>query len=290
MNNQLDRNKVNSKVKLEHTVTLVASDLDGTLLNDRKQVSKENREAIQRLKQHGILFGISSGRPVETIVNMVEQWGLSNDIGFISGMNGGAIYDYRQQKKEDYYLLDGEIVIDIIHFFSKLDVIFQVLIGADRYVNKSTEETRAHAKLYGENEILVDLEEFLKGKKVNKLIIYFDPKIQDFILERAYEYKNDACVGFFTASNLFEYVDPHINKGFGMEKLADHFGTKVDYIVAFGDDSNDKEMLQKVGMGVAMRNAREEVKEIADFVSPYTNEQNAIAHFIDDYILLKKEK
>ena len=270
---------------LEEVVTLVATDLDGTLLNGKKEVSKENREAIIQLKNKGILFGIASGRPVETIEAMVEGWGLSHDIGFILGMNGGAIYDYRLKQKQDFHMLDGQVVMDVMDFFKDLDVIFQVLVGADRYVNKSTEETRANAKLFGENEIEVDLYEFLKGKKVNKLMMYFDPSYQATVFERSTHYHNDACVGFFTANYLFEYVDPRINKGYGIKKLCDHFGTERKHVVAFGDDSNDIEMLMASGCGVCMKNGRDTVKEIADYVSEYTNEENAIAHFIQDYIL-----
>ncbi len=270
---------------LKNTVTLVATDLDGTLLNGKKEVTQENREAIHKLKENGILFGIASGRPIETVRAMVKGWGLDKDVSFIMGMNGGAIYDVRRREKEDFHLLEGETVIDIMRFFEDLDVIFQVLVGADRYVSKSTEETRAHAKLYGENEILVDLYAFLENRMVNKIILYCDPSYMPTVLERAKQYKNEECVGFMTANNLFEYVDPIINKGYGICKLCKHFGCSLDHVVAFGDEANDLDMLLVSGMGVAMKNACEEAKKIANVVSPYTNEENAIAHFIEDYIL-----
>lgn len=270
---------------LKNTVTLVATDLDGTLLNSQKEVSKENREAIAKLKEHGIMFGIASGRPIETTRALIKGWGLEKDVSFIMGMNGGAIYDVRRREKEDYHLLEGETVIDIMRFFEDMDVIFQVLVGADRYVNKSTEETRAHAKLYGENEILTDLYAFLENRTVNKLIIYCDPEYMPLVVERSKKYKNEDCVGFMTANYLFEYVDPIINKGYGICKLCNHFGCELDHVVAFGDEANDLEMLMVAGMGVSMKNGSKEVKETANYVSTYTNDENAIAHFIEDYIL-----
>ena len=270
---------------IENTVTLVATDLDGTLLNNKKEVSEINKKAIRDLKQNGIFFGIASGRPVETILKTIEDWGMSKDIGFVMGMNGGAIYDYRLQSKEEYYLLDGEIVIEIMDFFKGYDVKFWILIGDDRYVNVSTEQTRAQARLYKENEIECDLYEFVKNRKINKLILNFDPDYQKVVEQRAREYKNDKCTGFFTAQNLFEFVDPHINKGFGIEKLCEHFVTSKEHVVSFGDDLNDCEMLMASGCGVAMKNARNRLKKVADYVSEYTNEENAIAHFIYDYIL-----
>ena len=96
--------------------------------------------------------------------------------------------------------------------------------------------------------------------------------------------KNEACVGFLTADNLFEYVDPRINKGYGIEKVAKHFGVKLENCVAFGDEQNDKEMLEKVGMGVCMRNGSQDVKECSAFVSPYTNDESAVGRFIEENV------
>ena len=105
------------------------------------------------------------------------------------------------------------------------------------------------------------------------------------VLERAKQYKNEACVGFLTADNLFEYVDPRINKGYGIEKVAKHFGVKLENCVAFGDEQNDMEMLQKVGIGVCMKNGSKQVKDCGAFVSAYTNDESAVAHFIEENIL-----
>ena len=118
-----------------HTVTLVATDLDGTFLNSQKQVSDLNREAISALKHKGILFGIASGRPVETVHAMLNQWGIQDSVSFIMGMNGGVIYDIRRRTKEEYHLLDGKVVLDIIHFYQDMDVIFDVLVGVILYTS-----------------------------------------------------------------------------------------------------------------------------------------------------------
>ena len=114
------------------TVTLVATDLDGTLLNASKEVTLQNKEAISNLKHHGILFGIASGRPVETVRAMLKQWKIEDSVSFIMGMNGGVLYDLRQHTKEEYHVLDGEVVLDIISFFEDLDVDFWILEGATR--------------------------------------------------------------------------------------------------------------------------------------------------------------
>ena len=80
-------------------------------------------------------------------------------------------------------------------------------------------------------------------------------------------------------------MDPRINKGYGIEKVAKHFGVKLENCVAFGDEQNDKEMLEKVGMGVCVKNGSQDVKDVSSYVSPYTNDESAIAHFIEENIL-----
>ena len=72
------------------TITLVATDLDGTFLDSKKKVPAINREAISGLKDRGILFGIASGRPIETVRPMIHDWGIEQDVSFIVGMNGGV--------------------------------------------------------------------------------------------------------------------------------------------------------------------------------------------------------
>lgn len=269
------------------TVTLVATDLDGTFLNSQKEVSDINREAIKALKHKGILFGIASGRPIETVHAMLEKWGISDSVSFIMGMNGGVVYDIRRRTKEEYHLLDGDIVLDIIHFYQDMNVIFHVLVGDIRYTSRSTEQTREHAKLFGETEIEIDLESFLKDRTVNKLIIYCDPKDMPKIKERARLFHRTDCVGFSTADNLFEYCDPVINKGYGIGKLCRHFGVRPENCVAFGDEANDIQMLEKVGMGVCMKNGSDAAKAAANVVSEYTNDESAMGRFLMEHVLSK---
>lgn len=267
-------------------ITLVATDLDGTLLNSRKNVTPRNRQAIKELKKHGILFGIASGRPVESGVLLSQDWDLDDSISFLIGMNGGVIYDTRTGEKKEWYLMDGEDILDIIHSYDDMDdLIFQVLVGNVRHTSKSTPETQKHAKLFGEIEVQEDLDEWLKGKKINKLIIYHKPERQAAIAQRAREIENGKFAHCSTADNLYEFMDPHINKGFGIDRIAEHFGVDKENIVAFGDANNDLEMLKHVEWGVAMANATDEAKAAAKIVSEYTNDEDALSHFIMEKIL-----
>ena len=267
------------------TVTMVATDLDGTLLDSHKQVSEETRKVLRELKNRGILFGIGSGRPVESGQVLVHDWGLENDISFLIGMNGGALYDMRTKAKHKYYPLSGDKILEIMDHFKDMDVIFQCMLGNDRFVNRSTEKTLAHAKLFCEHEHQVDLQEFLPGREIDKLILFLDPELMPAVRERAATFSDPEYTSMQTADNLYEYMDPRINKGFGIEKACKHYGITPDHVVAFGDADNDEAMIRTVGCGVAMANASDELKRLADVVLAETNDQDGLAHFVENVIL-----
>lgn len=266
-------------------VTMIATDLDGTLLDSHKQVSAETRKVLRELKNRGILFGIASGRPVESGQILVHDWGLENDISFLIGMNGGALYDMRTKAKHKYYPLSGDKILEIMEHFKDMDVIFQCMLGNDRFVSKSTEKTRAHAKLFCEHEREVDLQEFLPGREIDKLILFLDPELMPAVRQRATTFSDPAYTSMQTADNLYEYMDPRINKGFGIEKACKHYGITPDHVVAFGDAENDEAMIETVGLGVAMANASDELKKIADVVLKETNDQDGLAHFVENVVL-----
>ena len=266
-------------------VTMIATDLDGTLLDSHKQVSEETRKVLRELKNRGILFGIASGRPVESGQILVHDWGLENDISFLIGMNGGALYDMRTKAKHKSYPLSGDKILEIMEHFKDMDVIFQCMLGNDRFVSKSTEKTRAHAKLFCEHEHEVDLQEFLPGREIDKLILFLDPELMPAVRQRATTFSDPAYTSMQTADNLYEYMDPRINKGFGIEKACKHYGITPDHVVAFGDAENDEAMIETVGLGVAMANASDELKKIADVVLKETNDQDGLAHFVENVVL-----
>lgn len=267
-------------------VTLIAVDLDGTLLDSDKNVSPRTRDVINTLKQYGILFGIVSGRPVESGIVLCRKWGIEESISYIAGMNGGALYDMRTKQKESYAHLDGKLILQILEYYKSMpDLHVEVMVGNTRYVAWSTEATLANAEQFGENEVIVDLDEFLNTHIVDKLILRSRPEQQPEVAAIAKTIPLKSVVGFSTSDVLFEFVDPKINKGYGLDRLCEHFGVKHENTVAFGDESNDIEMLEKAGVGVAMGNATSVVKSIADVVIPWTNDEDGLARYIEEYIL-----
>ena len=269
---------------MKKPITLIATDLDGTFLNSNKEVSELNREMIHRLKEKGILFGICSGRQFETVRPLVQEWGIEDSVSFIVGMNGGGLYDLRRKEKEEYHLISGKDALEVFHFFQDLPVDCFVEIGTVKFTSKSTPETRAQAEMYGNFEIETDLNELLKARDVNKLLMYFDEKNRPLVEQRAKLFYNDHLVGINSGTGFFEYQDPRVNKGFGIEKLAKHYGTSIEHIMVFGDAPNDLEMLEKAGWSVCMKNGKEECKRVSNDITDYTNDESGVGHYIKKMI------
>ena len=268
-------------------VRLIATDLDGTFLNNDKMVSEKNKEAIHKCKEKGILFGIATGRPADTTKVMVQRWGIEDDVDFIMGMNGGLIYDYHSDTEDLYYPLQGSLLQEIIRFYEGYDVIFHVKIGVMRYTNVSSEESKIEANRVGEIEEQVDLIPFLEGKTVSKLNVICDPSYQPIVKERAQEFIKDhpEVTGFPTQPQIFEFVDCRVNKGFGLKKIAEHFHISIEETLAFGDEENDATLLEVAGCGVCMQNGSDKTKAASDVVTERTNQEDAIAYYLEENVL-----
>ncbi|RYG99212.1 hypothetical protein EON65_50495 [archaeon] len=78
-----------------------------------------------------------------------------------------------------------------------------------------------------------------------------------------------------------EFLRPDVTKGFGLKLLCEHIGVNMEEVVAFGDGDNDREMLQLAGLGVAMKNAKEAAKEIANVVMNWTNDEDGVARHLE---------
>ena len=270
-------------------IKAIITDLDGTLLDSNKQVSEYTRHILKKAKENGIQICLATGRCPESVEYKLSEWGLKGLVRFILAMNGSVIYDLQEKIKTDYYLMDGEELISVVEHFEDLPVIFQVLYGPGRYTSKITPEWIRRTKMFGESLIQVDIKEFLKNRSMNKFFMICDEKDMPVILERASRLKNERLYGFPSGRDCYEYVDHRISKGFAIQKLTQYLGIDLDNCIAFGDAGNDIEMIQSVGMGVAMKNGSDEIKRIAAYQTEYSNNEDGLARFINKYLCLTKK-
>lgn len=268
-------------------IKLLAIDLDETLLSSDKHVSKENVTALQKARKNGIHTVIATGRPWFSFCETLEEIGtryLKDE--YAISLNGGAIVENESGK---ILALDG------LDYPTTKMLFEQALLDENLCIHVNTTE-----KAYGWN-LNEDEREFLKGRL--DIIELDHPDLSDHqnehfvkvlygntnipylqnILEAMQNKAGDFDVSF-SSSRYLEFNKKGVNKGSGLQKLADLLGIDILETAAIGDHANDLEMIKRAGLGIAVNNAIDEVKAVAQYVTSHDHDHHAIAEAVE-YIL-----
>lgn len=262
-----------------HQVKLVASDLDGTLLDKHGMLSVANREAIFMLKARGIHFAIVTGRPYFSIIPLLSMWGLEGMVDVIIANNGLEIGIQATGELLLGEKLSVEAIQDILELYRDIPGNFcfygdNALYGEEMDAFMKRVSVKNHLPAY-----VVDLRTYIK-KDLEKLLLACDPTDLDRINEFYLANQNTRYRGFKSQDYLFEFMHPSVSKLGGIETLGKHLGFDVADVVAFGDNLNDLEMIQGSGLGIAMINGDPYVKDQAQIIAPH-HDEDGFAYIIN---------
>lgn len=266
-------------------IKAVMCDIDGTLLNNNGVVTPKTINAIKKLRDHGILFGISTGRDVPSVRRLFEKWGIGGLVDMIVGSNGGEIYDYASDYYEENYPLPGTLIKEIMKHFEDMDVNFAIHGDGVLYTPKDDDLIKALSAGDQLPYEVIDFDEFLKEDHL-KLLVTCAPETMPAVIERSKSFHNEkfksACLQ--TTKLLFEFMDPRISKAFGLQKLMEMHGFTMENLCTFGDADNDYDMTLHAGVGVVMANGSEKTKSVADYITD-DNDHDGIGVFIEKHLL-----
>lgn len=271
-------------------IELVVCDLDGTLLNSKASVSYNNSLALHKLNDLGIKIAFCSGRQAADIEYIASSVGLNDAI--IISLNGSFII----QKSGEISInekIPKDSANECLNIFNKYDVAFSCFCGNVLINNKVPEyekdlsfwnkERQERRKLvthlYGYNYINKYMQEGF-----NKFV-YVDLENQELLqkIKNEMTYIQGIEITSSWKSN-FEIMPKGINKGFALKKLINKLNIEKSNVLAFGDNDNDIELLKSAGYGVAMGNANDNLKDIADFTT-LSNSNDGVAYFINKFVL-----
>lgn len=266
-------------------IKVVMCDIDGTILNSDGVITPRTIEAIKKLREQGILFGIATGRDVPSIKRLFPKWGIDGLVDLIVGSNGGEIYDYASDYYEENYPLPGSLIAEIMDHFKDMDVNFGIHGDGVLYTPKEDDLIKALARDDQLPYEVIDFDEYLKHDRL-KLLITCAPETMPAVIERSKSFHNEkfksACLQ--TTKLLFEFMDPRISKAFGLKKIMEIHGYTMDNLCTFGDADNDYDMTLHAGVGVVMGNGSEKTKSVADYVTD-DNDHDGIGVFIEKYLI-----
>jgi len=262
---------------------LIASDMDGTLVNDNHELTERTKKAIIDTVKSGVLFVITTGRPFSNtkIVNEL----LDVDLPFIV-LNGAAAYMGKSEKLLFEYYLDFEIAKEIYDIGQKLGIAQIVWTGPDLWANRSCEKTLKYESLGNASMSMITDFDNLKSHTSGISKVLWIEKPADIIRlsKEMNEHFGNRLKCTSSMAHYLEFISIDAGKGPALEKVGKLYGITADEMIAIGDNYNDISMLEYAGFSIAMANAPEEVRKTCDYVAP-TNNDDGVAKMIEKFIL-----
>lgn len=267
-------------------VKMIVADIDGTLVNAPRNMMPITREVLNDMHRKGVLFGIASGRPIgDHMRERPVQWNLDFKPDFIIGMNGGQLEDCVQGTYQEFYKLSADTLKEICELMAPTDTEPFIYIGEDQMMmheNDRSRESKARNKITV--FIAKDVSELYANDSANILFRLEDPAIMPEIEAHIAAHPSDKYIGYKTQNWLVEFNDPRVNKGVALRKYCEDHGISLDEVMAFGDTSNDNEMLKCAGWSVCLLNGTDDTKACADAVTDYDHNEDGMGRYILDHV------
>lgn len=242
---------------------IIMTDLDGTLLNDKKQVSEKDLAAINSFRSKGGLFTVATGRGVAMARRVVDT--LEIDMPCVI-FNGAAVYDFRESR----FLWHSSMPDCAVEYIRTLmkefpDIGIEILRGEEVIVVNNNETVDEHMAIEQVTPLYMDIDEVPRDNWLKVLIAHTPEKVDDIVKFVAHDC-NAGVNWVRSAPVYYEMLPEGISKGSGYKRLLEATG-KTDYFtVASGDFGNDYDMIRTADLGVAVANAQPEVKSAAKLI------------------------
>lgn len=259
---------------------MIAIDMDGTMLTNCKEILPQTKKDILNAHNSGAIVCISTGRGFPAIKKYLDILDINIPLVLYNGSRVRMSKDSTLLVNKIISVESAKIVLDIINknhgtcCFWKEDKL---------YFNVNNDYTKYYQKLTGITPDFIDEVNDELLSNINKFIWFGSVEMLDVV-------QKELLVGiegidyFKSHTNLLEIVPQGVSKGNTLKQLIDMLGISQDEVIAIGDDENDISMIEFAGLGVAMGNAKESVKKVANHIT-VTNEENGVGKVINEFIL-----
>lgn len=262
---------------------ILFTDIDETLVTTDKHLTEENREAIEEFLSRGNIVAISTGRALSGASNLARDLGLyGRPNTYICAFNGGQIFDTYKEKTLFRKGLDRNQVRLAVSFAREYGIHIHAYPDREVISETDNDNLRKYCRLQKlPSKIVPDLADAIEGTTCKLLAIDFASP------ERVTEFRSlitdkvsDTMDIFNSNPWLLEIVPKGINKGNALRSLAEHLHVPIENTISAGDEENDIPMIRAAGVGCAMKNARQELKNAADYVTVNDNNHSGIAEIL----------
>lgn len=268
---------------IKRNIQYIVIDLDGTLLNDDHKVSDRNKAVIKKAIEQGVKVILATGKTRKGAEPIIAELGLDTPGVFVQGlMLYNADGTVRQENK-----LDPEVARHIVQY-AESEGFEVVAYSGNRLVCRYLDDAVEEITKFGEPmpEAVGSLINQIHNIKINKLIIVGGSKRKLKALRWQLDQQIGGKVSFTDGGVLtsLEILPKGINKGQGVKTLLRQLSANAENVMGIGDAENDVEMLKTVGFAVAVKNAAEKTKAVADEIVA-SNNDDGVAEAIERFVL-----
>lgn len=268
---------------------LAAIDLDGTLLDSQGVVPQENIRALKAFSSNGGIVTIATGRNSISAKDVFAQLGVS---GYLISSNGALISEMKDGKI-DYVLRRSKIEVPILKkaFYLAKEAKISIIASRETQDDQITFDETALVKddpyyqhFNLQNHSFDEITKHLDDPSLSYLKLALTDKNEEKLQKIQAELKKEGIDSVFSDPHFLEITPKNITKAHSLLFLTEYLGLSSEDVMAFGDQENDLAMLEFSGLSVAMGNAQEHVKDLADEVTE-TNDEAGVANFLNDHFL-----
>ena len=261
-------------------IKLIVCDMDGTLLDDQKQLNQEFWDLEPKLAEKGIKFAIASGRQYYNLLSEFDR--IKDNLMFLADNGSYVVYQNEQVHIDS---LDMQSAIKFIEIGRKIEDAYVTLSAKNSAYVESTDERflKEVKKYFKRMEIVEDL------TKVDDTILkvticdFKDSETNSYLHYKQFENEYKVAVA---GKIWLDISDWGANKGTAIKKVQEKFGISYDETMVFGDYLNDMEMMTAGKYSYAMKNAHPKIIEAANFVTQYSNNENGVLATIKEFGLV----
>lgn len=267
---------------------LIALDMDGTLLNEKKLITERTKNTIREAREKGVTVVLSTGRPIAGVNRYLEELDMFTDNDYVLSFNGALVQKTKSKEVISNVTVTGKDLKYLYNLSKELGVNIHAFSEVDGLITpKESKYTNVEAEINNIKYTVTDLDSRADDEVIVKIMMIDEPEILEKAIEKLPKEVYEKYTVIRSAPFFLEFMNNKANKGVGLELLAKHLNVNKDEVIAIGDAGNDMHMIEYAGLGVAMENAFQEVKDKANYITD-SNENDGVAKVIEKFVLENK--
>lgn len=267
---------------------MIVLDLDDTLLNDEHTLSKRNKESLMAAQELGVKVVLASGRPTFGMVSLAKELQLDQYGSFILSYNGSKIIDATTNEELFNSTISSEMAHRLYDLSRREGVSILSYKDEAIVIEEPNEYADIEATITGLPLQIVDQFKETINEPVVKAMMLADPDVLVNVEQEMIKEVGEEVSVFRSKPFFLEFTALNVTKGTSLSQLTKKLGIAPEEVIAIGDSYNDITMIEFAGLGVAMGNAPDAIKEIANYVTD-SNNHDGVAKVVEDFILSKVE-